>query len=82
MTEHEIAATLVIALGAHADQVMADATSLVSVTIEMLAPGEPGTTRTTLTRKTRTLAFINAEYVNGAGVRIATAASVHKITPR
>jgi hypothetical protein len=79
VSESEIAAKLVIALSRHADQAMADATSLVSISIEFLGEGQPGQVKTVLTRKTRTLVFLSAEFVSEAGVRIAHAASVHKV---
>lgn len=79
MPEHEIAARFVRALGAAADQVVADATTLVSIHIELLAPGADGRIVTRLTRKTKTLVFQDAELIATGGARIATAASVHKI---
>lgn len=79
MSEGHVAAALVTALGAHADQVMGDATSLVSITIDVLGPAAPGDATTTLTRKTRTLVFLSAEFVTDTGARVATASSVHKV---
>lgn len=80
MSEQDVTSKLVVALGAHADQAMGDATSLVSVTIDIVGPTGDGDVRTTLTRKTRTLVFISGEFVSADGARVATAASVHKIS--
>jgi hypothetical protein len=45
----------------------------------MLQRPKPGRIATNVTRKTRTLAFMSAEFVDEAGARIATASSVHKV---
>jgi hypothetical protein len=52
--------------------------SLVSVEVVVLARREIARVETQLTRKTKTLAFLAAEAYAADGVRIATAASVHK----
>jgi hypothetical protein len=79
VTESAIAARLVNALEAAADREAGGQTALVSVTIEMLAPADAGAIEVSITRKTRTLVFMNAEFRTDAGDRIATASSVHKI---
>jgi len=79
MPEHEIAARFVTALGAAADQIAADATSLLSINIEMLTAGESGEIATTLTRKTKTLVFQQATLTAPNGAPIATASSIHRL---
>lgn len=79
MTDSAIAARLINALEAAADREAGAKTALVSVTIDMLARADAGTIETKLVRKTRTLAFMSAEFVSDAGERIANAASVHKV---
>ena len=79
MTDAEIAAQLLDALQAAADREADQETALVSFTLEMLQRPKPGRIATNVTRKTRTLAFMSAEFVDEAGVRIATASSVHKV---
>ena len=79
MTDSAIAARLINALEAAADREAGAKTALVSVTIDMLARADTGAIETTLVRKTRTLVFMSAEFVSDAGVRIANAASVHKV---
>ncbi len=76
MTDAEIAARLIEALNAAAGL----GTTLVSVEIIMLTPGDAARVEAQVTRKTRMLAFLNAECWGGDGQRIATAASVHKAT--
>ena len=75
MKDAQIAARLIEALN---DAAGADA-ALVSVEITMLAAGEVARCEAHVTRKTRTLAFLNAECWSDKDERIATAASVHKV---
>jgi hypothetical protein len=79
MTDSAIAARLINALEAAADREAGAKTALVSVTIDMVAPADSGSITTALTRKTRTLVFLSAEFVTDAGARIAGASSVHKL---
>lgn len=79
MTVSAIAARLIDALEAAADREAGARTVLVSVAIDMTAPGADGEIRAALTRKTRTLVFMSATFVGAAGETIATASSVHKI---
>ena len=79
MTESEIAARLINALEAAANDKAGARTALVSVTIDMLARAAAGGVDAKLVRKTRTLVFMSAEYVSDSGARIATAQSVHKV---
>jgi hypothetical protein len=79
MTDSAIAARLINALEAAANREAGAETALVSVTIDMLARADAGAIETKLVRKTRTLVFMSAEFVNDAGARIANAASVHKV---
>lgn len=79
MTDSAIAARLIDALEAAADREAGAKTALVSVTVDMLARADTGTTETKLVRKTRTLVFMSAEFVSDSGQRIATASSVHKV---
>ena len=79
MTDSAIAARLINALEAAADREAVAKTALVSATIDMLARADMGTIETKLVRKTRTLVFMNAEFVSDGGQRIATAQSVHKL---
>lgn len=78
MSAAEITSRLVAALDAAADREADAKTALVSVTIDLLAQPGDGAIETTLTRKTRTLVFLSAEFKSG-GARIAAASSVHKI---
>jgi hypothetical protein len=80
MTDSAIAARIVNALEAAADREAGAKTALVSFTIDMLARADAGSVSTSLTRKTKSLIFMGAEFVTEAGVRIATANSVHKLT--
>ncbi len=75
MTDAEIAARLIEAL----NQAAGGDTALVSVEITMVARAEPGAVNVGLTRKTRTLVFMSAEFTSESGARIATAASVHRV---
>ncbi len=81
MTISAIAARVVNALESAADREAGGKTALVSVTIDMLTQTDAGAVEVRLTRKTKTLVFLNAEFVNERGSRIATAASVHKVLP-
>ena len=78
MTDSAIAARLINALKAAADREAAQKTALVSVTIDMLARADAGNVSVSVTRKTKSLVFMGAEFVSDAGLRIATANSVHK----
>ncbi len=79
MTGSVIAVRLINALEAAADREAGAKTALVSVTVDMLARADTGAIEVTLTRKTRTLVFLNADFVTDAGARIAAASSVHKV---
>ncbi len=79
MTDSAIAARIVNALEAAADREAGQKTALVSVTIDMLKSADAGAIDARLTRKTRSLVFMAAEFRTDAGERIATASSVHKL---
>lgn len=79
MTNSEIAAQLTAALEAAADRETGAKAALVSATIEMVAPATAGNAHAALTRKTKTLVFMSAEFRSNAGALIATASGVHKI---
>ncbi len=79
MTNAEIAAQLTEALEAAATEVAGAPTALVSVEVTVLTPGAGGTPIVHLTRKTRTLAFMRAEYLGASGAKVAIASSVHKV---
>lgn len=79
MTDSAIAARMLNALEAAADREAGQKTALVSVTIDMLKHADAGSVTASLTRKTKSLVFMSAEFVNDAGVRIALANSVHKL---
>jgi hypothetical protein len=79
VTDSAIAARLINALESAADREAGAKTALASVTIDMLTRADAGQIATQLVRKTRTLVFMSAEFVNDAGAKIATASSVHKI---
>jgi hypothetical protein len=79
MTDSAIAVRIVNALESAADREAGAKTALVSVTIEMLARADAGAIETSLTRKTRTLLFLRADFKTDAGVLIASANSVHKL---
>lgn len=79
MTDSAIAARMLNALEAAADREAGQKTALVSVTIDMLKRADAGSVTASLTRKTKSLVFMNAEFVSDAGARIATANSVHKL---
>ena len=80
MTDSAIAARLINALEAAADREAGQKTALVSVTIDMLKHADAGSVSVSVTRKTKSLVFMTAEFVTDGGVRIATANSVHKFT--
>jgi hypothetical protein len=79
MTDSAIAARILNALEAAADREAGQKTALVSVTIDMIKRADAGSVTVSATRKTKTLVFMSAEFVTDAGVRIATANSVHKL---
>jgi hypothetical protein len=79
MTDSAIAARLINALEAAADREAGQSTQLVSVTIDMITRADAGSVQTSLTRKTKSLVFMGAEFVTESGARIATASSVHKL---
>lgn len=81
MTDSAIAVRIVNALEAAADREAGSKTALVSVTIEMLARADAGAIEASLTRKTRTLVFMRADFKTEAGTLIASASSVHKLSP-
>ncbi len=79
MSTSAIAVRLINALEAAADREAGAKTALVSVNVDMLTPADAGAVTTQLSRKTRTLVFLSAEFRTDAGALIATAASVHKV---
>ena len=79
MTDSAIAVRIVNALEAAADREAGAKTALVSVSIEMLARADAGSVEVSLTRKTRTLIFLRADFKTESGERIAAASSVHKV---
>ncbi len=79
MTDSAIAARMLNALESAANREAGQPTALVSVTIDMLARADAGQVNVSLTRKTKSLVFMGAEFVTDAGARIATANSVHKL---
>ena len=79
MTDSAIAARMLNALEAAADREAGQKTALVSVTIDMLKRADAGSVNVSVTRKTKSLVFMGAEFVTDAGERIATASSVHKL---
>lgn len=79
MTDSAIAARLINALEATADREAGAKAALVSVNIEMLTRADAGSVSVQLSRKTRTLVFLSADFRSEAGSLIATASSVHKV---
>jgi hypothetical protein len=79
MTDSAIAARMLNALEAAADREAGQKTALVSVTIDMLRRADAGSVNASLTRKTKSLVFMGAEFRTDAGELIATANSVHKL---
>ena len=79
MTDSAIAARMLNALEAAADREAGQKTALVSVTIDMLKPADAGSVNASVTRKTKSLVFMGAEFRTDAGELIATANSVHKL---
>lgn len=78
MSDADIAARLVdelsrVAAGA------APKAGLVSVAIDILAPGDVARIDPRIDRQTRTLLFLSADARDAAGARVASASSVHKI---
>jgi hypothetical protein len=80
MSNSDIAARLINALEAGADREAGQKTALVSVTVDMIAREAAGSIKVSVARKTRSLIFMAAELASEAGVRIATASSVHKLS--
>jgi hypothetical protein len=78
MTDAAVASLLIDALQDGADREAGRKTALVSVAIDMLARAEGGEVSCAVTRRTRTLVFMSAEYRSG-GALAASATSVHKI---
>ena len=79
MTDSAIAVRIINALESAADREAGVKTALVSVSIEMLARADAGSVEVSLTRKTRTLIFLRADFKTDAGAPIASASSVHKL---
>lgn len=79
-SDSEIAAQLLDALEAAADREAGQKTALVSVTIDMLTCADAGSVNVSVTRKTKSLVFMSAHFISESGARIATAASVHKLS--
>jgi hypothetical protein len=79
MTDSAIAARMLNALEAAADREAGQKTALVSVTIDMLKHADAGSVAVSVTRKTKSLVFMSAEFVTDGGARIATANSLHKM---
>ena len=79
MTDSAIAARMLNALEAAADREAGQKTALVSVTIDMLKRADAGSVAASLTRKTKSLVFMSAEFRTDAGELIATVNSVHKL---
>ena len=79
MTRAEIAARLTEALTQAAANEAADAV-LISVEVAILADADIGDVRARVNRRTKTLLFMSAELIDGAGVAVATASCVHKLT--
>ena len=79
MTDSAIAVRIINALESTADREAGVKTALVSVSIEMLARADAGSVEVSLTRKTRTLIFLRADFKTDAGALIASASSVHKL---
>lgn len=81
MTDNaEITSRVVAALESAAAAEAGVNTALVSVNIQLLAPGNGGAIKTAVQRKTRTLIFMSADLLDTTGAAIATASSVHKIS--
>jgi hypothetical protein len=78
VTDSAIAVRIINALEGAADREAGAKTALVSVTIDMVARADAGAVEVSLTRKTRTLLFLRAEFKTDAGALIANASSVHK----
>ena len=78
MSEASIAAQFAEALSAAA-QAANPAASLVTMEMSMVGAPRPGGMRTRIARQTRTLVFVEAEFLDVNGARIAAASSVHKV---
>ena len=72
MTDSAIAARMLNALEAAADREAGQKTALVSVTIDMLKRADAGSVTASLTRKTKSLVFVGAEFRTDAGELSAT----------
>lgn len=79
MTTADIAAALTTALDKAAAQAAGAPCALVSMSWELLAAPASGAVETRIERRTRTLVFANAAFVDAAGARIASASSVHRV---
>jgi hypothetical protein len=79
MTNAEIAAQLTEALEAAATEAAGAPTELVSVEVTVLAHAQSGVANTSVTRRTKSLVFMSAEFGSSDGACAATAASVHKV---
>jgi len=79
MTTSAIAARIINALEAAATREAEAETAMVSVTIEMLTRADAGMIDVRLVRRTRTLVFLNAEFVADSGARVAAASAVFKV---
>lgn len=79
MSDAEIAAQLIDALTVAANREAGAPTALVSATIDIVAPSDTGVTSASLTRKTKTLIFMSADFLSEGGTHIATANSVHRL---
>jgi hypothetical protein len=75
-----VGARIIDALEDAANRETRGATALVSVNVEMLAPASAGQVVVSVTRKTRTLIFLRADFRAGDAT-IAIANSVHKVAP-
>lgn len=81
MTTAAIAELLTLELCRTADQAAADATLLVSITIDMIQAGAPASVTTRTERKTRTMIFLSGDAFDADGQRLATATAVFRIEP-
>lgn len=74
-----VAAALTAALEAEAAREAGGDCVLVSVNIALLAAPVAGVAKAQVERKTKTLAFLSANYIGADGAVIASASSVHRI---
>ena len=79
MSEAAVAARLTEALAQAAAHAAGGPAPLLSVSIEIISPGDAAKVETRVERKTRTLAFMSAEAFTADAKRIASATSVHTI---